>query len=76
MTMKRDLANAILKAHEIHEASYNSETYSYSMCWSDAICEACAAIDPDLEEIVSRLNTGSSGGFFCETLDWAEKHKG
>ena len=76
MTTKRNLANCILKAHEIHEASYNSETYTYSVCWTDAICEACAAIDPDLEEIVSGLCTASSGGFYCETYDWAERHKG
>lgn len=70
MTTKRDLANAIIKANEIREASYKDGNYSKSL--DDACNEACRDVDPDLAEIVSCLLTAGYG----ESWDWALKHKG
>lgn len=71
MSGKKDLARAVLRAHELREASYAPGKMTYDMTVGEACKKASAEIDPDLEPVVYTMVSSAFG----EVFDWAEKNK-
>jgi hypothetical protein len=62
---KRELAQAIVKTNEIHEASQDQTTGTYTLNYYEAYQRSGA--DPDLQDVVTSLLIAG----YCASWDWA-----